>query len=71
VHPAAGYKGASDLFIDSNVQLALAAARKVSCAVFMLMEIQADCSVGARMIKIGGLLVAMRSWQTQGGVYML
>lgn len=27
----AGYKGASDLFIDANVQLALAGARKVRC----------------------------------------
>ena len=30
LHAAAGYKGASDLYIDANIQLAIAAGRQVS-----------------------------------------
>ena len=30
VYPSAGYKGSSDLYIDSNIQLALAAARQIT-----------------------------------------
>ena len=33
-----GYKGASDWFIDSNIQLALAASKMVSPTVFMKMQ---------------------------------
>jgi hypothetical protein len=52
--PGAAYKGSSDLFIDSNVQLALAAAKKVrpppmcpSCARMWLHAEGAACSRGA------------------------
>lgn len=69
---APGYKGASDLFIDSNVQLALAAARKVSWGSYAAHgSSQLPVPVKAHQCPLCLAVLAVTSWQMQGAVCTL